>query len=100
MKNQASSPYVGKEKVIPIITLFIVSIVIILLGTAFSVYSLVNGITIPVLSNQIPGAVFGAVIVFLGIRYLISVRRLKAEVYKQTSTFSWSNFKKEKKAKS
>jgi len=96
MKNQASSPYVGKEKVIPILTLLIVSISIILLGTAFSVYSLLNGITIPVMSNQIPGAVFGAVVVFLGIRYLISVRKLKAEVYKQTSTFSWSNFKKEK----
>ena len=100
MKNQASSPYVGKEKVIPIITLYIVSTAIILIGTAFSVYSLLYGITIPVLSNQIPGAVFGAVVIFLGIRYLISVNKLKAEVYKQTSSFSWSNFKKEKKAKS
>lgn len=99
MKNQSSSP-VGKEKILPIITLYIVSIAIILIGTAFSVYSLVNGITLPVLSNQIPGAVFGAVIIFLGIRYLISVRRLQTEVYKSTSSFSWSNFKKEKKAKS
>ncbi len=100
MKNQSSSPRVGKEKLIPIITLYVVSILIILVGTAFSVYSLVNGITLPVLSSQIPGAVFGAVVVFLGIRYLISVSKLRAEVFKQTSSFSWSNFKKGKKAKS
>ena len=99
MKNQSSSP-VGKEKVLPIITLYVVSIVIIIIGTAFSIYSLVNGITLPVMSNQIPGAVFGAVVIFLGIRYLLSVRKLQAEVYKSTAIFSWSNFKKEKKAKS
>ncbi|MFB0920419.1 MAG: hypothetical protein QMB62_06005 [Oscillospiraceae bacterium] len=100
MKKQSSSPHVGKEKLIPIITLYIVSSVIILVGTAFSVYSLINGITLPVLSNQIPGAVFGAVVIFLGIRYLISVRKLQTEVYKSTSSFSWSNFKKKTKAKS
>ncbi|MEA4895534.1 MAG: hypothetical protein VB064_09760 [Oscillospiraceae bacterium] len=100
MKNQASPPRIGKEKVVPIVTLYLVSIAIILIGTAFSVYSLLNDITLPVMSSRVSGAVFGAVMVFLGIRYLISVGRLKAEVYKRTSSFSWSNFKKVGKAKS
>ena len=39
-------------------------------------------------------AAFGAVVAFLGIRYLLSVRKLKGDVYKTTSQFSWSNFKK------
>jgi len=100
MKNQAYSPYVGKEKLTAIWTLYVVSIVIILIGAAFSVYSLVNNISIPVLTSQIPGVVFGVVVVFLGARYFLSVRKLKAEVYKSTSTFSWSNFRKAKKSKS
>lgn len=100
MKNQTASPYVGKEKSIAIWTLYVASLAIILIGAAFGVYCSVNDISIPVLSSQIPGAVFGVVIAFLGVRYFLSVRKLKAEVYKPTSTFSWSNFRKVKESKS
>jgi len=100
MKNKVSEPYVGKEKLLPIVTLYVVSGVIILIGAAFSIFSIVNDISLPVLSSQIPGAVFGVVMIFLGIRYLISVKKLKAEVFKSTSSFSWSNFKKVKSSKS
>lgn len=100
MKNEANSPYVGKEKRTAIMTLYVASILITLAGVFFAVYSSLNGIKIPVLSSEIPGAVFGVVIAFLGVRYLLSVSKLKAEVYKSTSTFSWSNFKKVKKSKS
>ena len=96
MKNQACMPAVGKEKMLSIVTLYVVSILIILAGTLFSVLSLVNNISIPVLSSQIPGVVFGIVVIFLGLRYLLSVNKLKAEVFKPTATFSWHNFKKEK----
>ena len=100
MKNTAYSPYVGKEKTIAIWALYVASLVIILIGASFGVYSLVNNISIPVLTSQIPGVVFGVVIAFLGVRYFLSVRKLKAEVYKSTSTFSWSNFRKVKRSKS
>ncbi len=100
MRNEANSPYVGKEKRTAIMTLYVASILITLAGAFFAVFSAVNGIKIPVLSSEIPGAVFGVVIAFLGIRYFLSVSKLKAEVYKTTSTFSWSNFRKVKKSKS
>ena len=100
MNNQAYSPYVGKEKTLAIWSLYVASLVIILIGASFGVYSLVNNISIPVLTSQIPGVVFGVVIAFLGVRYFLSVRKLKAEVYKSTSTFSWSNFRKVGKSKS
>ena len=96
MKNQACMPPVGRDKMISIVTLYIVSILIILAGTFFGVFSLLNNISIPVLSSQIPGVVFGVVVLFLGIRYLFSVNKLKDEVFKSTSTFSWRNFRKEK----
>ena len=93
MKNQEYTPEVDSTKIASIIILFVTSIGIILLGAAFSVYSIVNNVSFSVMSSQIHGMVFGAVIVFLGVRYLLSVQRLKAEVYKGTSRFSWSNFK-------
>ncbi|MEI8199762.1 MAG: hypothetical protein WCG21_06860 [Eubacteriales bacterium] len=100
MKNQEYKPPVESTKIASIIILFITSIGIILLGAAFSVYSIVNNVSFSVMSSQIHGMVFGIVIVFLGVRYLLSVQRLKAEVYKGTSRFSWSNFKTEKVHKS
>ena len=100
MKNEAYSPYVGKEKRLAILTLYTVSVVIILIGAAFGIFSYVNDIRFTVLSSQIPGVVFGVVILFLGVRYFLSVSKLKAEVYKSTANFSWSNFRKGKKSKS
>lgn len=93
MKKKTYSPYVGKEKLIAIWTLYVASMAIMLIGASFGVLSVINNISIPVLSSQIPGVVFGAVILFLGVRYFLSVRKLKAEVYKSTSSFSWSNFR-------
>ena len=99
MKKHVYSPYVGKEKIIAIWTLYVASLGITLIGLSFGVYSLVNNISIPVLTSQIPGVVFGVVIAFLGVRYFLSVRKLKTQVYKSTTTFSWSNFRKIKKSK-
>ncbi len=92
MKNQEYTPHVESTKIASIAVLFITSVLIIILGAAFSIYSILNNISFPVMGSQIHGMVFGVVIVFLGVRYLLSVLRLKAEVYKGTSRFSWSNF--------
>lgn len=96
MKDKAYPAVVEREKVISIFVLFAVSTLITLAGAFFSVFSLVNSISLPILSSQIPGVVFGLVILLLGIRYFISVKKLKAEVYKSTAKFSWSNFRKKK----
>jgi hypothetical protein len=51
------------------------------------------------MNNQIHGAVFGIVIIFLGARYFLSVQKLKGEVYKSISRFSWGNFRVAKATK-
>lgn len=93
MHTYAKSNEVNKTKAVSIMVLRLLAITIILAGASFSLYSIIYGISLMVLNNSIPGAVFGLVILFLGIRYLLSVQKLKAEVYKPTSNFSWSNFK-------
>lgn len=93
MKSQATGGVV-KEKRLLIGVLYAVALAIAVMGTAFTAYSLLNQVELTVLQQKIPGAAFGAVIAFLGIRYLLSVQKLKREVYKTTSQFSWSNFKK------
>jgi len=99
MKNQEYKPAVDSTKVASIAVLFITSLLIIILGAAFSVYSILYNISFLVLNSEIHGMVFGVVIVFLGVRYFLSVQKLKAEVYKGTSRFSWSNFKSDKAQK-
>ncbi len=99
MKNQIKPPAVGLKKVIPIMMLTAISILIILSGAALGVFSLANNVSFSVLGSQIHGAIFGLVIIFLGARYFLSVRKLKAEVYKTSSKFSWDNFKRGKSRK-
>lgn len=96
MNHQTVKPSVDRTKVLSIAGLFAGSVSIILAGGAFAVYSAVNGIIIPVMDFQIHGSVWGLIILFLGVRYLFSVRKLKAEVFRSSSKFSWSNFRSEK----
>ena len=82
----------NKKLVILLLTIF--SIVIILMGSFFCVYSVLYSIQFTVLNNPVHGVVFGLLVVYLGFRYFFAVRKLKVEVYKPTSSFSLRNFKK------
>lgn len=95
MKNQINTG-VDRSKTIPISALFITAILIILVGVVVIVFSVVNNISFSVLNSQVHGSVWGVVMMFLGVRYLFSVQRLKADVYQSTSQFSWNNFKTKK----
>ncbi len=95
MKRQILST-TDRSKTVPVTTLFVTAVLIFILGAAFSVYSIISQVSLKVLDYQVPGAVWGMVMMFLGIRYYVAVRRLKAEVYKSTTQFSWDHFKSEK----
>ncbi len=84
---------VQKSKVIAVWLLFGAAALIALLGVLYFVYSIVNGVTFTVMQADIPGAAFGAVIAFLGVRYIMSVRKLREKLYQTHSRFSWRNFK-------
>ena len=98
MRSETQQPKADKTRVAMILILYVLSIVIILLGAAFSVFSVINHVQLAVMSSNMPGVVFGMVILFLGIRYFLSLSKLKEEVYK-SSGFSWSNFRKAKNSK-
>ena len=99
MNETVRKQTVKKDKKVLIALLYVVAIVIILLGASFCVYSALNDVQFAVLSSSVPGFVFGLVVLFLGIRYVFSLQKLKAEVYKTTSGFDWANFEKAKKTK-
>ncbi|MCE5188660.1 MAG: hypothetical protein LLF75_05710 [Eubacteriales bacterium] len=88
-----------QEKRVLIALLYVIAIVIILLGASFCVYSVINNVQLAILSSSVPGFVFGLVVLFLGVRYVFSLQKLKAEVYSTSSGFAWSNFRKTKKSK-
>lgn len=99
MRETAMKQSVKNEKRVLIALLYVVAVVIILLGASFCVYSVINNVQFAVLSSSIPGFVFGLVVIFLGVRYVFSLTKLKAEVYKSSSSFAWSNFEKTKNSK-
>jgi hypothetical protein len=99
MQSKTSALPVEPKKKIVIAVLFVFASMICVSGAVFSVYSGLNNISFQVMNTQISGIVFGAVILFLGVRYIMSLIKLKNEVYKPTSRFSWDNFKKTKHIK-
>jgi hypothetical protein len=76
-----------------VIALMAISSAITLLGAAFGVYAVLNNISFSVMSAKIPGVVFAAVVIFLGVRYFIASLRLKEKI--RGMKFSWSNFKRQ-----
>ena len=98
VRTVAATPQAAKGKVAMIVILYVMSVLIMLLGAGFSAYSAINGVQMQVMTSTIPGFVFGMVILFLGVRYFMSLSKLRDEVMK-SSGFSWSNFRKEKRSK-
>lgn len=98
MQSKTVGNYFNTKKLI-IYGLSVLSLCIFLSGIVFGVYSWTNDISFKVINTQISGIIFGAVVAYLGVRYYLSVSKLKKELYKESSVFSWSNFKKVKKDK-
>lgn len=97
MKNTVT--VINKHKVIIINFLYVATMIIIFLGIFFSIFSFVNHINFKVLNSSIPGAILGFLVLYLGIRYYLSVGKLKEELLKTSSNFSWTNFKGKKRNK-
>jgi hypothetical protein len=98
VRTVAATPQAAKGKVAMIVILYVMSVLIMLLGAGFCAYSAINDVQMQVMSSTIPGFVFGMVILFLGVRYFMSLSKLRDEVMK-SSGFSWGNFRKEKRSK-
>src|SRR5471030_1221040 len=96
MKRKSTATATDKQKVIIVNILYATTMIIIFLGIFFSIFSFINHINFKVLNSSIPGAVFGVLVLYLGIRYYFSVDKLKGEVFNASSKFSWSNFKGKK----
>lgn len=94
MQSKNNSYPVETKKRVMIAVLFIVACAICASGVFFSVYSYVYQINFQIINTQVPGFIFGLAVLYLGIRYFVSLVNLRREVYKSTSRFSWNNFKK------
>ena len=92
MKTQAKGSIpTGKRAAVSL--LYMASALIVIMGIALIVLSRLHDVRIAVMQSDIPGEAFGAVIVLLGVRYFLAVGRLRKEVFKPSSRFSWNNFK-------
>ena len=89
---KAQKTFTGKKAAI--VSLTIIAGAITTIGILLSIYSILNDVSYNVMNNPVHGLIFGVVITYLGIRYLLSVKKLKAELAKPTSQFSFDNFRK------
>ena len=85
-----------KEKKVSITILAAFALAILVSGAAFTIYSLLTDLTLPVFGTEMPGLVFGLIIAYLGLRYIQSVSKLKQELAQSDESFSWKNFRKTK----
>lgn len=97
MKKQNIACIPTKSKIITINVLFLTAMIIIFLGIFFSIFSLVNNISFVILGSSVSGLVFGLLVLYLGIKYYFSVTKLKEELFKSSSKFSWGNFRRKTK---
>lgn len=79
---------------VPMLVLGMISVMIVLSGVAFSIYSIIYKTSFQVLNADIPGYIFGAVAVFLGVRYIKAVIAFYKSIKNTGSVFSWRNFVK------
>jgi uncharacterized protein YacL len=101
MKNpQKTAAPVSAGKAAVVYALYAAAGIIFSSGVYFTILSLLNGITFRVINTDVSGVLLGILVAYLGFRYFLSVGKLKKEVFKTESVFSWSNFKRHKKQKS
>lgn len=77
-----------------ILILLTINILIVLTGIAFSVSSNIFNVSFLVFNTSVAGYVLGLVVVFLGVRYFKSLKRLWVNISSTDADFSWNNFRK------
>lgn len=87
------------RKQVILVCLYLGAAVIMFLGAFFSAFSFMNGISFQVLNAKVPGMVFGILVFYMGLRYFLMVSDFKIELMKNSTVFSWDNFKKKNKTK-
>ena len=94
MNGQGTVQAAGRGKAVAIGLLFAMSAAITFLGIALCAVSAWNRWDFVVFQAKIPGAAFGVVVAFLGMRYTLAVQKLKRAVYQSDTRFSFGNFQK------
>jgi hypothetical protein len=69
-------------------------------GVWFGVYSITGNVSFKVMNTAIPGIALALLVVYFGIRSIMSVRKLSKVILQESSYFSWGNFKRAKPVKS
>lgn len=91
--KQTKAQTADLSKIITVNVLFFLSAGITLSGAFFIVYSLCLNLSFRVLNTDVSGAIFGLIVLYLGVRYFLMVRKLRVDVYGTTSKFNWNNLK-------
>jgi hypothetical protein len=71
-----------------------IDILILSSGIIFLVYSIKSNVMFKVFNTEIPGIIFAFVVIFLGVRYMKAIFKIKSTISSEDVKFSLKNFKK------
>lgn len=83
----------GAGKRAAVAALYAGAAAIVAAGLGFGVYAWLNRVVFTAMGMDIPGVVFAAFAVFLGIRYFLSVRKLSGRLREASEGFRWQHFR-------
>ncbi|HEY5562030.1 MAG TPA: hypothetical protein VIK72_09810 [Clostridiaceae bacterium] len=81
-----------------IILLFGLDLLILIAGGYLTISCYINNISYKILNTSFPGFILGLVVIFLGARYFKAALKMSKNIFKNDLSFSWGNFKREKKS--
>ena len=90
----------AKGKTAIVAALYAGAIIIMGSGVWFAMYSITNNIRFQIMNTSIPGLILALLVIYFGLRSILSIRKLSQVILSDSAHFSWSNFKRAKPAKS
>lgn len=82
------------DRKISIAILSVIDFLLLISGIIYFFYSIKTGVYYMVLNTKMPGAVFAAVAIYLGVRYLKAILQMRNRLVRENLKFSWNNFRK------
>lgn len=73
--------------------LALINTLVVLLGLRFTTDSIAHNVSLPVFGVEIPGALLGFMVVYIGFRSYIKLYRLYKTLKNKDLKFSWQNFR-------
>ncbi|MDD7793422.1 hypothetical protein [Clostridium sp. 'White wine YQ'] len=87
MKKQITLAVSNASKKLVFSILYLSSMIVLFLGIFFSLFLMVNSISLTILKLHVPGIILGVLVLYFGITYYASIIKILDKLYRSPSNF-------------